>query len=106
MKRAITFIMFLVVNSSYGATATGKIVYVGTYGNGDVYVNLDTNIPELGCNSTRFDIPKSRANAKDVLLTAYTAMEQDKFVRVSTKGCYLTSPTLDNSRNSWFLIDK
>ena len=98
----------LLATSAYGSEEiSGKVVYAGTYGNGDVYVELDVNINEPGCSTgNRFDVPKARANAKDILSTVYAAIQQDKYVTVRTKGCYVGFPTLDASRNSYFHIGR
>ena len=96
--------MLLFSSFSYGVTTRGKVNYVGSYGNGDVFVDINTSILERGCNSTRFDIPKTRANINYIISTANLAIQQNKNVEVTTQGCYAGFPTLDNSRNSWFYI--
>lgn len=100
MKKCLFVFALLLTNLAYGVTTRGTVTYIGTYGNGDVYVALDTNIPEFGCSKARFDVPKTRANAQNILSTAHLSMEQNKIVEVTTKGCYNEFPTLDNSRNT------
>lgn len=99
------FMFFILCSNTHCAEpARGKVVYAGTYGNGDVYVALSVRINEVACPQSRFDIPAQHPNAKEVLATAYTAMVTGKDIIVVTNGCYNMWPTLDNSRNTYFLI--
>lgn len=107
MKKLGFFALCMLISGVVHAAATvvGKVVYAGTYGNGDVYVALSATINEPGCPSSRFDVPVQNPSAKSVLASAYAALASGKTVRVSTNGCYGVSPTLDTTRNTWFLME-
>jgi hypothetical protein len=83
---------------------TAKVTYAGVYGNGDVYVGLDTTINEPGCPLARFDLTATSPVAKQVLAIAQLAIATGKSVVVSTAGCISSLPTLDANRNSYFYL--
>ena len=91
--------------SAATAQTKARVLYAGTYGNGDVFIGLSAQLSEPGCPQDRIDIPQSHPRARDILATAYAAMASGKFVNVYTQGCYGNFPTIDQSRNSYFFID-
>lgn len=112
MERTISILALILMistgNAYSAAPVRGKVVFVGTHGNGDVFVQLDQGavINEPGCLViARFDVSATNNASKYILPIASLAIEQDKFVRVATKGCYIGNPTLDDSRNTWFILD-
>jgi hypothetical protein len=96
------------ISSAHTARASdviqATVIYAGTYGNGDVFVELSASINEAGCVQSRFDVPASSPVAQHVLATAYSALVAGKTIKVVTNGCYNICPTLDNSRNSYFFM--
>jgi hypothetical protein len=86
---------------------TARVTYAGVYGNGDVYVGLDTTIQEPNCPGARFDIPASSPVAKQVLATAQMALATGHSVTVQTDGCFGSFTTLNSSArfNSYFFIN-
>jgi hypothetical protein len=103
MKKMLLLTMILLSESVFADT-TAKITDVGLYGNGDVFVILDTTITQVGCSAPRFDVPKVYAITQDILSIARTALQNQKFVDVRTNGCYQNNPTLDGSRNTYFKV--
>lgn len=107
---ALTLVVLLAIaQSSFALTkVTAKVVYVGTYGNGDFYVMTDTAINEPGCTFphgvNRFDVPANHPQAKNWLAIALMALSTGKSVMLRTNGCFEGSPTMDDSRDTFFLI--
>lgn len=91
-------------NTVFTATVTG----VGTYGNGAIFIFLNTAINEPGCNvnSTRIDVPASNPNIKEILAVAMTAFASGKEISGAVNGCDpdYGAPTLDQSYNSYIYM--
>ncbi len=106
LLKLLTLLSLLLSSYAYSADETvyGKVVYAGTYGNGDVYVDIEAIINEPGCVGTRLDVSSQNPNIKNILPIAYMAMATGQNISVRTQGCYAGSPTLDNSRGSWFYL--
>jgi len=95
-----------------GTVAKGHVLHTGTYGNGDVFVLLDTQVNEPGCPDIRVDIPSTHPMAKSWLAVASTALAARSLITVRTTGCFTlapsegypahTSPTIDQSGSGWF----
>jgi len=82
-----------------------RVTATGVYGNGDVYVMLDTEIAEPACPMARFDVPGSSPAAKSILATAQLAIATGKSIRIATSGCFGAIPTLDISRSAFFYLN-
>lgn len=82
-----------------------RVTATGVYGNGDVYVMLDTNIAESACPMARFDVPASSPALRGVLATAQLSLVTGKSVTVATSGCFGAFPTLDLNRGSYFYLN-
>jgi hypothetical protein len=111
MLLAVTPIL-LYAGLAHAAYATGHVLYVGNYGNGNLFISLDVTINEPGCPASRIDIPASHPNIKSFLATALTAKASGQTVTVLTKGCFSFSavgnnysfPTVDQSNDSYILL--
>jgi hypothetical protein len=95
----------LAPNASTAAPAVGaKVLSAGVYGDGGLYVALDTVIEEPACRVARFDLPAAHPAAKQVFAMAEIALGTGKTVQVVTSGCFGSFPTLDMSRTSYFYV--
>ena len=103
----IAMSMLLHVGSTQAASMSNvHVTYVGTYGNGDIYVGFDATLNEPGCANARIDIPASATGAKNVLAQALLAKAAGLAVSVASTGCYNGSPTLPNQAvSSFFYIN-
>jgi len=106
MKKIILSAMFVVfiilVNNAYASTITiARVTDAGIFGNGRLYVKLDTTINEPSCPNARFDVDPSNPNIKFWLSIAMAALSTGKQIRVSTNGCYGTFPTLGVDTATW-----
>jgi len=92
--------------SSYGADSNtvAKVIYVGTYGDGRLFVALDAQINEPGCVNSRFDVSAGHPQIKTWLAVALTAAASAKTVVVRTNGCFGVLPTMTQTTDSWFYL--
>ena len=108
MKLKICTIVFmLLIPGSILASEviTAKVAYVGTYGNGDFFVETDKVIGE-GCNinAIRFDVPNTHPQVKNWLGIAMSALMSGKSIMFKTNDCFNSYPTMDESKNSFVLL--
>jgi hypothetical protein len=89
---------------AFADTTVGSalVTYSGTYGNGDVFVGINTTLAEPGCATNRVDVPRDSPAAAKLLETARLAKDKGLVVTVRVNGCYGGFPTLDNTRNTYF----
>ena len=108
----------VILSASMGGSAaagagTGHILHMGIYGDGGLYVILDSPVNEPGCPGTnRFDIPPGHPQLKNWTALATMAYATRSVVTAHTTGCYAmpvlapypayTSPTIDQSEGGWF----
>ena len=101
----IIILQILFINLTFAdVVTTGKVVKVGTYGDGLLFVKLDQQILEPGCNHYRFDVDSGHGQIKSWLSIAMTAMASGREVVVGTNGCLNGRPTLDATTSSFFHI--
>ncbi len=109
-KLAFIVLVFSFMFSEVNATSSpteAYVLYTGTYGSGDFYVEFDRVIDEPNCPASRFDVPVNNPQINKWLAVAMTSVLTGKRVKVLTNGCYSGRPTLDNTRGTWFmLLDK
>ena len=86
-------------------SVTGKVTQVGTFGNGRVFVQLNVQINEPGCISSRFDVASTHPQAKNWLALAIAASISGRNVVVHANGCYGGFPTLPENSDGWFYIE-
>lgn len=83
-----------------------KVTYIGTYGNGRLFVGLDTQIQEAGCPNARFDVAADHPQIKNWTAVAIAAIASGKTVGVQTSGCMGVLPTMSQqSTDSFFNIN-
>ncbi|MBE9533186.1 MAG: hypothetical protein IMF04_03605 [Proteobacteria bacterium] len=104
-------VLFIYSGQSFASSNITTVVgYVGTYGNGDIFIVLKDPIDELSCAFTygnyRIDIVATHTEAKNWLNIAMTSVTNGKRVIVRTNGCYNGQPTLDNTKDSFFALDR
>ena len=95
---------------SAAAVSNAHVTYVGSYGNGNVFILLDANLADPTCPAARVDIPGTHPSIKSILAMALTAKLSGLPVLVSTVGCFNFSigasnysfPTIDQSNASYF----
>ena len=81
-----------------------KVTYTGTFGDGHLYVGLDTMINEPGCPMPRFDVPGNHPNIKNFIATALAAAASGRAITIKTSGCFSGYPTLDQGSGGYFSI--
>ncbi|RZI81337.1 MAG: hypothetical protein EOP38_19650 [Rubrivivax sp.] len=108
MKLSQSFSAAILIFAAAGAlaspTVTAKVAYTGTYGDGRLFIALNTAIAEPGCPLARFDVPQSHPQAKAWLAIAMAAAMADKSVVLQTNGCLLGIPTMSTDSNSFFYL--
>jgi hypothetical protein len=83
---------------------TAKVTFTGTYGNGNLYVGLDTTISEPGCAQPRFDVSSTHPNFKQIFATAIAAAATGRAITIRAVGCFNGYPTLDQTNGSYFYV--
>lgn len=95
----------IVLGSCFTVCASDNLVanvsYVGTYGNGDLFINVNTSINQSGCESNRIFVRANHPELKNWLDIASTAYTQNIAIQFRTNDCYMGKPTLDSSDRSW-----
>ena len=89
---------------SAGPVIAAKVTYTGTYGDGRLFVGLDTQIQEPGCPYARFDIPAGHPSIKTWTAIALVAAATGQVVQVATQGCIGGFPTMSPGTNSYFYL--
>lgn len=88
---------------SYGATTVeAKVLSVGTYGSGRLFVVLDTMINEPGCNYAQFHVQVGHEQVKNWMSIALAALSSGNSVAVTTEGCLGVYPTMTNTLHTSF----
>lgn len=69
MKRCFPYVLALAIVSvtpiaMAAPVVVAKVTYAGTYGDGRLFVGLDTPINEPGCTVARFDVPSGHPQIK------------------------------------------
>ncbi|ENM5853353.1 hypothetical protein NTE09_001333 [Vibrio mimicus] len=78
-----------------------KVTYTGLYGNGRLFIAVDKQINEPGCQNYRIDVAPNHPQIDrwlSIALAAYTAGGEIQF---KTNGCYGIYPTLDLTDQTW-----
>lgn len=78
-----------------------SVSYVGTYGNGDLFINVNTLINQSGCESNRIFVRANHPELKNWLDIASKAYAHNIAIQFRTNDCYMGKPTLDSSDRSW-----
>lgn len=99
---ALLFASFAV--GAADSQTVAKVTYVGTYGNGRLFVGLDTSINEPGCPNPRFDVFPANPQIKNWLKIALEAVATGKYVVVQTNGCYGPFPTMTADGGTYFYL--
>ncbi|TQV65694.1 hypothetical protein FKG94_28250 [Exilibacterium tricleocarpae] len=102
-------LVFFVATSSLSTFAVqleAKVLRTGIYGDGRLFVVLDTAIPEPGCEHPRFDVPGNHPQIDRWLSIALAAEASQTTVKLSTKGCFGGYATMDESTDSYLYIKK
>lgn len=78
-----------------------KVVYTGLYGNGRLFIAVDKQINEPGCQSYRIDVAPDHPQIDRWLSIALAAYTTGGEIQFKTKGCYGTYAKLDLSDQTW-----
>ncbi len=80
------------------------MTYTGTYGDGRLYMGLDTTINEPRCSLPRFDVPATHPDIKNLMATGLAPAVTGRTVSIKAIGCFAGYPTLDETSGSYFYI--
>jgi hypothetical protein len=86
------------------STFVANVTDVGTYGDGSIYIFLNTNLSEPGCTANgRIDIAAGHQHLKEILAIAMSARLSGQRVAGAVNGCDPTicNATIDISKNSY-----
>lgn len=89
-------------NASPPADVTVR--YVGTYGNGVMFILFHSPIAEPGCESSEVRIAAAHPEKKSWMALALAAAQSGSTLRVQTEGCSGAYPILGETTNSVLLI--
>jgi len=98
----------LLVLPSFAQSATltdAKVLSVGTYGSGRLFIVLDKVIAEPGCNYAQVHIDAGHSQLDTWMSIALAALASGALVSVTTDGCLGTYPTMNNGLSTNFRIN-
>jgi len=87
-----------------GPQLTAKVTKVGTYGDGRLFVAVDTQILEPGCPNARFDVAQGHPQLTNWTAVALSAIASGKSVSIQTNGCMGAFPTTSQTTDSFFYL--
>lgn len=104
------FFRILIVVLSFSSTVvfaqvTAKVVAVGTYGEGSVFVFFDTVISSCS-NAQRIDLSATNPSLKNVLSVAEIAFTTGSSVIVNTATCSGATPVFTTDGASYMYLAK
>lgn len=107
----ISLLLFISTQVSASSVITAKVLYVGSYGNGDFFINTNAVINE-SCSfpngNGRIDIAATHPQVKQWLAIATTALATGKSITFATKSCFggpgIGNATLDQSRDTFIML--
>ncbi len=104
MKHILSFVLMAFLSTGVFASdnTRAKVMYVGTWGHGGIFINLDQMINEPGCNKKEIWIPGTSPSIREILSLAMAAYTADQFIHVKTRGCVNGYPTIDPTNESFF----
>ena len=106
MKIFILVITLMLSFSVYASDpTTGNVRFIGGYGDGSSFIDIDQTINEAACPSVRVYIEPNHPQIDHWLSIALSAQAQGKSITVRTFGCYQGRPTMDATRNSYLYIN-
>jgi hypothetical protein len=85
---------------------TARVLNLGTYGNGNVFISLDQTIDEPGCSLPYIELPANGPATKATLATAALALATGATVKVQTDGCLNGQPSFTGARPAYFQLNK
>jgi hypothetical protein len=85
---------------------TAHVKSFGTYGNGNVWIVLDSTIDEPGCSGPYMEFPANGAANKTVLASAALALATGASIVVKTDGCLGSATTFTGARAAYFGANK
>ena len=91
--------------ASSSSTVTAHIKSFGTYGNGNIWVTLDSTIDEPGCSGPYLEFPANGAANKAVLASAALALATGASIVVQADGCLGSAATFTGARRAYFGIN-
>jgi len=108
------FCMPVISNAAHVANQTASVTRVGTFGDGSLWIFLDTTVNIPGCAKARLDIAPNHPEidawhriAQEALVTGMRVTFQARgcrtFINNGVTGSY---PTLDNTTYSWFGLSR
>ena len=117
-KRLATMTFLLSAGLSWGGSQIGpaKVIYVGAYGNGTLFIQVDLAITETGCNATsansRMLVRKTHPSYNAYLTMATSSYVTGKKIMAKTNGCSAAGedpsgifPVLDETGSSYMLFN-
>ncbi|EGQ9731000.1 hypothetical protein [Vibrio cholerae] len=78
-----------------------KVTYTGLYGNGRLFIAVDKQINEPGCQNYRIDVAPNHPQIDRWLSIALAAYTTGGEIQFKTNGCYGIYPTLDLTDQTW-----
>lgn len=85
---------------------TARVLKVGTYGNGNLYIALDKTVDEQGCSLAYIELPANSPALKAVLATASLAIATSATVEIKTDACFNGMPSFSGERSGYFVLNK
>jgi hypothetical protein len=86
---------------------TAHVKSFGTYGNGNIWIVLDSAIDELGCSGPYMEFPANGPANKAVLATTAFSIATGASIVVKTDGCFNSAAaTLTGARTGYFGVNK
>lgn len=114
MKKLISISAVLLSGSIFAASQTAHVTDVGTFGDGGLWIFLDTTVSVPNCAKPRLDIAPNHPELDTWQRIAQEALVTGKPVTFQATGCRTfinngatdSYPTLDDSTYAWFGLSK
>jgi len=107
MRLIAICIVLILPSFAQGSTTTvdAKVLSVGTYGSGRLFVVLDKTIAEPGCNYAQVHVDAGHSQLGTWMSIALAALASGASVSVTTDGCLGAYPTMNNTLSTNFRIN-
>lgn len=97
-------LMIVTVGANASPVTDVTVRYVGTYGDGTMFILFESPIAEPGCESSEVWVPATHPEKKTWMALAIAASQSGATLRIKTEACSGTHPVLGETKNSTLVL--